>query len=61
MIRNKMMTSEKEFEFWEEKEVGGSQNTFVGGRIVLIKDDIFFCKSGLVLNIFSSSLVKRLE
>jgi hypothetical protein len=25
MIRRKMLTSEEEFEFWEEKEVRGSQ------------------------------------
>ena len=34
---------------------------FVGGCIVLMKDDFFFCKPGLFSRIFSSNLVKRLE
>ena len=82
LIPRKPLTSEEEFEFWEETEVRGSQiwgigwmfqqfivqipqyphcqNTFVGGCIVLMKDEFFFCKPGLLSRIFSSSLVKRL-
>ena len=62
-IQRKTLTSEEEFEFWEETEVRGSQmwgigwmfqqfilqipsfshcqNTFVGGCIVLMKNDFF--------------------
>jgi hypothetical protein len=82
-IRRKTLTSEEEFEFWEETEVRVSQiwgigwifqqfivqipyfshcqNAFVGGCIVLMKDDFFFCKPVLFSRFFSSSLVKRLE
>jgi hypothetical protein len=77
LIRRKTLTSEEEFEFWEEIEVRGSQiwriglmfpqfivplpNTFVGVYIVLMKDDFFLLQTGLFSRIFSSSLVKRLE
>jgi hypothetical protein len=84
LIQRKTLTSEEEFEFWEETEVRGSQiwgiewmlqqfivqilqfshcqNTFVGGCTVLMKNDfLFFCKPGFISQIFSSTLVKRLE
>ena len=74
LIRRQTLSSEEEFEFWEETEVRGSQilgkgwmfqqfvvqfpyfshcqNTFVGGCIVLIKDDFFFWKPGIFSRFF---------
>jgi hypothetical protein len=52
MIRRKMLTSEEEFEFWEKKDVRGSQNTFVGGCIAQRKMSFFFANRALSYDFF---------